>query len=656
MKFEYEDLMWASILFSFFLAIFLIHSWKRKQDLISKFIANSELKIGVSYILQKSKLVLIFLAFAFAFLSLARPQWGRSDQEFIEKGVDVMLVIDTSKSLLARDIKPSRFERIKLAIVDLIEKAPGNRFGIVVFAGNAFIQTPLTSDPGALKSTINALQIDMLPSAGSDLSIALKEAAKGFDNDNDQYKAVVIFSDGEDHGNDTLTTARALQRQKIKIFSVGAATSEGEIIPIKSDSGKSDYHRDPQGNVVMTRLNESVLQSVAEAAEGFYVNLQDINAIDKVFDEGIMQMPQSDLSVKTFNQLNEQFQWPLGIAMFLLVIEFLLPQHRSQSKRFRSRTNTMAQVPLIFLTTVIMTCNVAQAAPSRFNAAAEAMKTGDYQTAKSLYQELIEKYPNDARLRFNLATAEYKLGNFSDAERLYEPLLKNEDLRIQQQTFYGLGNIKYLQGKNEQELTPKKELWKNSLKMLEAATKLNPSDPNASTNKNFIENELRKLQLQENQQNQEQQQDQPQNQQQEQDKKHDQDNSNQDSQNNENNQNSSEKKEGENKNEDQQTNSQDDQDQNNEPEENENGKQNESDPNSAQNNETPENQEGREQNNEESDNNMSRTNSPAATNPVELTKQQIENFLKSVDQKSRFLIFSPTNKVTRRPGTVIKDW
>ncbi len=646
MNFEYEDLMFAGILFSFLLGIFLIYSWKKKQNLVSKFIANSNLKVGVSHILQKFKLSLVFLAFTLAFLSLARPQWGRSDQEFIEKGVDIMLAIDTSKSLLAQDLKPSRFERIKLAIIDLIEKAPGNRFGIVVFAGNAFIQTPLTSDPGALKTTINALQIDMLPSAGSDISVALQEAVKGFDSENDQYRAVVIFSDGEDHSADALTTARALKKQNIKIFSVGAATSEGELIPVTLNSGKSDYHRDSKGNVVMTRLNETVLKSVAEASDGFYVNLQNVNAIDRVYEEGIKKMPQTDLSVKTFSKLNEQFQWPLGFAMILLVIEFLIPQHRPSGKSLQFSKKAQTQkLSIIFLAIALCSAGQVVSASSTFKSAAEAMNTGDYEMAKRHYKKLIERHPNDDRLKFNLATAEYHLGNYQEASDLYRPLLKNEDLKLQQMAYYGLGNINYLQGKGEEEMGTKKQKWETSLKMLEAATKLNPSDSNASSNKSFIENELRNLKQQQQQQ-QQQQQDQNQDQDQDQQQDRNQNKEEEQKQDNENNNESSDDENGS------------DQKDNQQPEENNTDEEELEGPSDSEENNTNATQEssGDEEKEKKSPNSLSQTDSADTSNPIQLTKQQIENFLKSVDQKSRFLLFSPTNNVSKKRGRIVKDW
>lgn len=654
MNFEYEGLMWSGLAFSFMLAIFLIVNWKTKQLLIKRFVANSNLKIGVSHWLQKTKITLLFLAFIMAFLALARPQWGRSEQEFIEKGVDIMLVVDTSKSLLAEDLKPNRFERIRLAVQDLISRGSGNRFGLVVFAGNAFVQTPLTSDPGALNRTVNALDVGMIKAGGSDITLALDQAAKAFESDNQRYRAIVLFSDGEDHSQDTASMARALAKQNIKVFTVGAATLEGELIPIPLQNGSRDYHKDRDGNVVKSRLNEESLKSISETTSGFYVNLQDIQAMERIYQQGILAMPKSDLSVRKFNQLNEQFQWPLAIAVILLVLEFLIPQHSNRKSGNMDSANAIldsrspqANLLITFFLIILASSPTPIFAQDPTSAsiksAQKALRNNNLENARSQFSHLVQKYPNDPRIKFNLGTTEYKLGNLEEAESHFKPLLRQDDLELQQKAYYALGNTRFLQGKNTQDPQNQMNLWSQSLDMLTAATKLNPNDSNAQSNKNFVHQQLE--QLKEQQQNQDQNQDQEQNDQDQEQNDQEQDNESE-NQNQDQDQNDNQNPDSQDEENQDNQDSEENQDDNRE---NENGNENRDEEQEDQSNEQQQDQSGQGEQNE----NENQGQSPA---PAELTRQQIENFLKSVDQKGRFLMFSPTNNVRNRQGFSQKDW
>ncbi len=708
MKFEYSDLLWVSLICSGLTAIFLIYNWKVRRRLMRAFVLNRDLEIGVSPWLQKTRLFLLFLGFTLAFLSLARPQWGRSEQEYVEKGIDVIVAIDTSRSLLAEDLPPNRFERIRLAVKDLISRSAGNRFGLVVFAGSAFLQTPLTSDPGALMQTLDAIDVGIISEPGSDFSTALEECAKAFDQDDNRYKAVVFFSDGEDHGLNTTSTAKAMASQNIKVFTVGAGTAEGELIPVRLPNNQADFHRDRQGNVVKTRLDEKSLTSIAELTDGFYVNLQDISAMDRVLEEGIESLPKSDLSVKKFSQLNEQYQWPLSIAVVLLVLEFLIPEHRlprgNQRQGKPGRRSAAARTALSALFISIWTATATNAStPAK---AAEAYNNGLYEKARSYYADLHAKYPEDPRVTYNLASAEYQLQNLDEASALFEELLKVDDLNLQQKAYYGLGNSEFIRGRDTE--TPEEKLrhWKKSLEMLKAAAKLNPDDSNAVSNRDYVQKQIEDLQQQQDQQQQEDDQ-QKQNQDQQDQEKED----NQEGQSEDGNDNGQEQKDQEQEQEQNPDSGQQDEGQQDQEQQQQSGdQQNSSDENGdsgeeqsgAENSEQQENQQNRNQNQnqnqnqEQSDSESNPENgesgeqdredqpqrdpsedgreqrdareadgadsreapSGEAMQPIEgsMSPEQVENFLKSHDQKSRFLLMQPTNKVSRSTNRYSKDW
>ena len=671
MKFEYIDLLWVAVAVSFLTAVFLIYNWRVKRKLMRVFVKNRDLEIGVAPWLQKLRLVMVFLGLSLAMVSLSRPQWGRSEQEFVEKGIDVIIAIDTSKSLLAQDIPPSRFERIRLAVMDLLERNNGNRYGLVVFAGSAFLQTPLTSDPGALRQTLDALYVGMIPDPGSNFSEALKECAKAFDKDDNRYKAVILFSDGEDHSNETEATAKALASQKIRIFTVGAATDEGELIPVTDENNRQDFHRDSEGNVVKTRLNSERLTSMAFASQGFYVNLRDINAIDRIMEDGIDTLPKSDLSVKKFSQLNEQYHWPLSIAVILLILEFMLPEHRLKKKK----KSALSRLPLwvvgfLYLLMGIAGIRGSEAIASNVSKAEEAYNSGSYDVAKSYYNEMYEKQPLDPRIAYNLGSAEYQLKNYDRASELFKQILNTENLDLQQKAYYGLGNSRFLQGNQVETPEEKLKAWKESLEMLEAASALNPEDNRAATNRDYVKQAIEQLQQQQ-QEDQEQEQDQSQeqqqdNQQNENQKEQDQENKEDQDQNQDQQQNKDQKDQQEQdggdqsqeENDQQQQQQQDGEDQNREQNPQKQGNNNQD---QQQQEEERENDQSREQRDAEEGEPESQQNpqqqTQAQQQAADVSEQQMQNFLKSLDQQSRFLLLPPTNQATRRPGSSYKkDW
>lgn len=679
MKFEHIDLFWVCIVVSTLLAVFFVFSWRKKRYLMKKFVMNSQLQIGVSTWLQQFRMLLIFLGFTMAFLSLARPQWGRSEQEFVEKGIDVIVAIDTSKSLLAEDLLPNRFERIRLAVSDMTQNSRGNRFGLVVFAGSAFLQTPLTSDPGAIRQTLAALSVGMIPSPGSDFDAALQECAKAFDSDNNRYKAVVFFSDGEHHGKEIRPILKALVAQKIKVFSVGAATAEGELIPLRDGSSQTDFLRDSNGNVVKSRLDSQLLTEIAETTGGFYVNLQDLNAVEKIMDQGIDKMPKADLSTKKFSQMNEQFQWPLSIAVVLLLVEFILPYHSYQRQKSNSSIKVSASVALGAL---LWICPVSARTESP-SKASSAYENGKYAEARSRYAQMFQENPDDPRIAFNLASSEYQLKNYAEAARIFESILKAEDINLQQKAYYGLGNTRFLQGELLE--TPEEKIthWKSSLEALEAASKLNPQDRRSASNHAFVQKKIQDLE-----QNQD---DQEQNQEQDQDKKDPSEKNKENKDQQKSDQSGSTSDQEKDERQDKQPEEKEDKDnpdknseeQDQQPEKDksevsaEEDKDNKSQSAGTKNSNKPEADEKNESdqrqppapdpNSTDSARNNSQDAQPmnaenqdadqlaAGDQETRMSREQIQNFLKSMDQQSRFLLLQPTNRVSRDPRYT-KDW
>lgn len=318
-------------------AIFLIWAYKHRKKLLYAFAQQEVLgELTDSFSLKKYKLkVFLFLsALIFLLISLLRPQWGFHWQEVKRTGVDIFIAVDTSKSMLAQDIKPNRLERAKLAIKELIKKLDGDRVGLISFAGTAFIQCPLTLDYSGFLFTLDDLDTQTIPRGGTSLSRAIKQAIDGYEGGAKKYKALIIITDGEDHEGGVMSVVQEAKNQGVKIFCVGIGTEEGELIPLVDDTGAMVFLKDKEGNVVKTRLNEKVLSEIALNTGGAYIRATPLNfGLDFIYDEKIGKMEKKELTSKMAKNYEEKFQIPLFIALILLALDTFVTTYKDEKNR-----------------------------------------------------------------------------------------------------------------------------------------------------------------------------------------------------------------------------------------------------------------------------------------------------------------------------------
>jgi len=302
--------------------------WARKsRELKMRTFADREslqlLTRSVSYKKKALKEILIISVFVFAYFSLMRPQWGFQWQEVRRKGLDVIIAIDTSKSMLATDIKPNRLERSKLALKDLVGRLKGDRIGLVAFSGTAFLQCPLTVDYGGFLLALSDLSVSTIPRGGTSISSAIKTAIDSFEEGGEnQFKALIIITDGEDHEGDPLAAAELAKKHRIKIFCVGIGTRDGELIRVRDKDGNRVFLKDREGNVVKSKLNEGILKRIALITGGIYVRSSGAEfGLDLIYDERLSKMEKRDIKAQMKKQFYERFQLPLLFALFLLLIE-----------------------------------------------------------------------------------------------------------------------------------------------------------------------------------------------------------------------------------------------------------------------------------------------------------------------------------------------
>lgn len=275
---------------------------------------------------------LILCGLASIFIALAGPRWGHDWQEIKGKGIDILFALDTSKSMLAEDVRPSRLERARWAILDLLEKLEGDRVGLIAFAGEAFLECPLTLDYDAFRQSLEAVDPDTIALGGTDLSAAIREAESIFLK-NDNRKILVLITDGEDLKREGVQRARAAGRNGVTIYTVGVGSTYGDLIPIRQSDKTLDFLRDDKGNVVKTRLDEQTLGAIAQATDGFYVPLGATGeGLDQVYKTGLSRISKEDTRSQRKKIAIPRFQWPLSLAITLLFIEPLIGTRRLEKR------------------------------------------------------------------------------------------------------------------------------------------------------------------------------------------------------------------------------------------------------------------------------------------------------------------------------------
>lgn len=275
----------------------------------------------------KSRLVLRVLALALLVLALARPQWGFRWEEVRRKGLDLVVALDTSRSMMASDIKPTRLQQAKWGIRDLLRNLRGDRVGLVPFAGSSILQCPLTIDYAAFTMTLDDVYSGIIPKGGTAIEQALRTAVAAFPKDGTADRVILLITDGEDHDGDPLALLPELKEQGVRVYTIGIGTLEGEMVP--AGDGQGGYFKDRQGQIVKTALKEDVLQKLALGTGGTYVrSAPGDTGLERVFNESIANLKRSEQENRTAKIYEERFVWPIAAAILLLAWEAMLGDRR----------------------------------------------------------------------------------------------------------------------------------------------------------------------------------------------------------------------------------------------------------------------------------------------------------------------------------------
>ena len=275
------------------------------------------------------KLSVFSLAIFFFAFGLARPQLGAKLKEVETKGVEIMIALDVSNSMLAEDYSPNRLERAKLAISRLADKLKEDRIGLIVFAGQAYVQLPITTDYVSAKIFLNNINSESAPVQGTALAEAINTSIKSFSPESKNSRAVILITDGENHEDDPVSKAAEAAKEGIVIHTIGIGSTDGVPVPV-TINGKKEYLKDIDGNTVVSKLDEDILKRIAIATGGSYVRANNSNiGLDEIFRE-IKKMKKQEMESKMYTEYNDQFQIFAAISLFLLILDFIIMERKNR--------------------------------------------------------------------------------------------------------------------------------------------------------------------------------------------------------------------------------------------------------------------------------------------------------------------------------------
>jgi len=331
-RFEHIEYLYALVLIPFFSLLFILYRLWKKRALrrFGDWEIISELMPLQSGRKQALKFIILMLAYGFLIIGLANPQIGSKLEKVQRKGADLVIALDVSNSMLSQDIRPDRLTRAVQGISKLIDRLEGDRIGIVVFAGKAYVQLPITTDYSAAKMFLSTISTQMVPSQGTAIGDAIDLSLQSFRED-ERSKAIIIITDGENHEGNIMEAAQAATEKGIKIFTIGMGSPEGSPIPLFDMYGRqTGYKTDRQGQIIVTKLDETTLQQLASAGNGIYIRASTgQDGLKRILDE-INALEKQEIETKLFSEYEGRFQYFIAISLLFLVIEILIPERKSK--------------------------------------------------------------------------------------------------------------------------------------------------------------------------------------------------------------------------------------------------------------------------------------------------------------------------------------
>lgn len=455
-RFANPDYLFLLVILPVLIA-FYIYALIRKRKALKK-IGNPEilamLMPDISPKRQHLKFWLLFGAIAVTIFIIAGPQFGSRLETVKRNGVEIMVCLDVSNSMLAEDVTPNRLEKAKQMLAKLTDGFTNDKIGLIVFAGEAYTQLPITSDYISAKMFLSSINPSMVTTQGTAIGTAINLAVRSFTPSETSDKAIILITDGENHEDDAVGAAKKAAEKGIHVNIVGIGLSKGGPIPL---DGNNNFMKDREGNVVVTRLNEQMCKEIAAAGDGMYVRADNTNSALRALEKEIEKMNKSELDSKVYSEYNEQFQTLAWIALFLLLIEFFIMDRKNRIFR---KIKLFSVIGLLLCTSGIASAQKAERKHVREGN--NLYKKEKYTESEIAYRKSLEVNPKSAEGNYNLGNSLYKQGKYDEAAKQYQQTIAQETNPDKlAQAYHNMGNI----GMQKKEYAQSVEAYKQSLRL-----------------------------------------------------------------------------------------------------------------------------------------------------------------------------------------------
>ena len=489
--FRFEDpiYLWLLVLIPI-LALVRFVTYRNQKKRLRKF---GDLKLlkslmpDVSHFRPRVKFWLLLAALALLIVMLARPQMGTKISQEKRTGIETIIALDISNSMLAEDIVPSRLDRSKMMVENLVDHFTNDKIGLIVFAGDAFVQLPITSDYVSAKMFLSSIDPSMMATQGTDIAAAINMAVNSFTQEEGIGKAIIVITDGEDHEGGALEAAEEARKKGMSVFVLGVGSTQGAPIPIP---GTGDYMKDNTGNTVMSALNQDMCRQVAQAGGGVYIHVENNSAAQQQLDNELDKLSKKETSTTVYSDFDEQFQAFGILTLLLLILEICIFDRRNPLLKNLSLFGKK-KVAAVLLMLVAMSVS-AQTDRQYIRQGNKQFNAGDYPNAEVSYRKAVEKNPKNPQAAYNLGNALMAQKKDSAAIEQFQNASKLETNPLRKyQSFHNMGVI-----------CQSHKMYGEAIEAYKNALRLNPNDD--ETRYNLILCKHEKQKQDQNKQNQDQ--------------------------------------------------------------------------------------------------------------------------------------------------------
>jgi Ca-activated chloride channel family protein len=453
--------------------LMILGSWlkRRSYQALADGHLIPELNRNHSRRLALLKSVLLVLGVALLTVATARPKWGEKLQSYKGRGIDVVIALDASKSMLASDIKPSRLERAKQELSSLLDNLSTNQVGITAFAGDCYVMCPLTTDAEAAKMFLDIIDPNNIPKPGTNIQRAVEVSSTLFDPKQEASKALVLITDGDNLEGDPMQAAKLAAEQGIRLYIVGVGTLEGSTVPEADQSGYGvSYKKDENDKVVVSRLAERLLLVMAKTTDGRYFRSEGLN-LDNLL-ASLDQLKKKDIGGGEFVEYEERYQYFLLAAFVLIFAGVLITDRRG--RWFSEMRIGKWKIFILLFAFFILHSSAEAGVGSQMRAGNRAYKKGNYEEALKKYQEALVFEPDNVKIHYNIGRALHKMNKQPEAVSEFQLALLGKDKKLQARTMYNIGNSQFRDNKLDE-----------AIASYSAALALDPGDLQAKQNLEF---------------------------------------------------------------------------------------------------------------------------------------------------------------------------